>query len=168
MTIAQSILPEYDQEIVATRGVLERVPAERVAWRPHERSWSLGDLSLHVANLPSWLRITLETEELDLQPPDGPGFQGVTFESPAATLAHFERHAAEGRAALAATADARLAEPWSLKLGGKVKFTMPRSACVRMFVLNHLIHHRGQLTVYLRLCGVPLPSIYGPTADEAR
>ncbi|HVS19949.1 MAG TPA: DinB family protein [Planctomycetota bacterium] len=166
MTIAQSILPEYDQEIAATRRVLERVPAEHVAWKPHERSWSLGELSLHVANLLSWMRITLESDELDLAPPGGPGFQRVAFESPAATLAHFERHAAEGRAALAAAGDSDLARPWSLKLGGKVKFTMPRSACVRMFVLNHLIHHRGQLTVYLRQCDVPLPSIYGPTADE--
>jgi uncharacterized damage-inducible protein DinB len=116
----------------------------------------------------SWLPITLQTDELDLAPPGGPGFQRVEFESPAATLAHFERHAALGRAALAAASDADLARPWSLKVDGTVKFTMPRSACVRMFVLNHLIHHRGQLTVYLRMCDVPLPSIYGPTADEAR
>jgi uncharacterized damage-inducible protein DinB len=168
MSLADALLPEFDQEMATTRRVLERVPADKVAWKPHPRSWSLGDLSLHVANIPSWLRITLETDELDLAPPGGPGFQKVVFESPAATLAHFGRHAAEGRAALSAASDADLARPWSLKVGGTTKFTMPRSACVRLFVLNHLIHHRGQLTVYLRQCDVPLPSIYGPTADEAR
>jgi uncharacterized damage-inducible protein DinB len=168
MSLADALLPEFDQEMSSTRSVLERVPADRVGWKPHPRSWSVGDLSLHVANILSWMRITLETDALDLAPPGGPGFQKVTFESPAATLAHFERHASEGRAALAASSDADLARPWSLKVGGKAKFTMPRSACVRLFVLNHLIHHRGQLTVYLRLCDVPLPSIYGPTADEAR
>ena len=168
MTLAEAILPEFDQEMATTRRVLERVPAARAAWKPHERSMSLGDLSLHVANVVSWLRITLETRELDLAPPGGAGFQKVVFESPGATLAHFDRVASEGRAALAASSDADLAQPWSLKVGGTVKFTMLRSACVRLFVLNHLIHHRGQLTVYLRLCDVPLPSIYGPTADEAR
>ena len=168
MSLAASLLPEFDQEIAATRRVLERVPADKAGWKPHPRSWSTGELSLHVANLLSWLRITMESTELDLAPPGGPGFQPMKFESPAATLAHFERHAAEGRAALAAASDADFAVPWSLKVGGTAKFTMPRSACVRLFVLNHLIHHRGQLTVYLRQCDVPLPSIYGPTADEAR
>lgn len=168
MTLADAILPELDQETATTRRVLERVPAARATWTPHARSMNLGDLSVHVANVVSWLRITLETRELDLAPPGGAGFQRVVFESPAATLAYFDRVAREGRAALAASSDADLAVAWSLKVGGKVKFTMPRTACVRMFVLNHLIHHRGQLTVYLRLCDVPLPSIYGPTADEAR
>jgi uncharacterized damage-inducible protein DinB len=168
MSIAQSLLPELDQEVATTRRVLERVPADRAAWKPHARSWSLGDLALHVANILSWLRITLETTELDLAPPGGPPFAPLAYRSTQATLAHFERHAAEGRAALAASSDADLAVPWSLKLAGATKFTMPRAVCVRMFVLNHLIHHRGQLTVYLRLCDVPLPSVYGPTADEQR
>lgn len=168
MGLAAMFLPELDQEIKTTRSVLERVPAAKVAWRPHPKSWTLGELSLHVANLFSWLRITLQTSELDVAPPGGGGIPPAKFESPAATLAHFDRHAAEGRAALAAASDAELAAPWSLKAGGHVKFTMPRSACVRFFVLNHMIHHRGQLTVYLRQCDVPLPSIYGPTADEAR
>ena len=166
MTIAQSLLPEFDQEVASTRRVLERVPAEHAAWRPHERSWSLGDLSLHVANLLSWLKVTLETTELDVAPSDGPAFTPPVYASPAATVAHLERHAAEGRAALAAASDADLMVPWSLKAAGHTKFTMPRAACVRFFVLNHLIHHRGQLTVYLRQLDVPLPSVYGPTADE--
>jgi uncharacterized damage-inducible protein DinB len=168
MSLAAALLPEYDQEVAVTRRVLERVPAQRAAWKPHPRSWNLGDLSLHVANVFAWLRITLESTELDLAPPGGAPFSPPVYESPAATLAHFERHAAEGRAALAATRDADFAVPWSLKAGGVTKFTMPRSACVRLFVLNHMIHHRGQLTVYLRQCEVPLPSVYGPSADEAR
>lgn len=168
MSLAAALLPEYDQEVAATRSVLGRVPAQRAGWKPHPRSRSLGDLSLHVADLFAWLRITLESNELDLAPPGGTPFAMPVYASPAATLAHFERHAAEGRAALAAARDADFALPWSLKAGGLTKFTMPRSACVRMFVLNHVIHHRGQLTVYLRLCDVPLPSVYGPTADEAR
>lgn len=167
MSIAQSLLPEFDQEIATTRRVLERVPAERADWRPHERSWTLGELSLHVANLVSWLRITLESTEFDVAPPDGPPVPRPMYASPADTVAHLDRHAAEGRAALAAASDADLQVPWSLKAAGHTKFTMPRAACVRLFVLNHLIHHRGQLTIYLRLCDVPLPSVYGPTADEA-
>ena len=149
-----------------TGTVLERVPGDPADWKPHAKSHSLGDLGLHIANLIHWTSRTLEATELDLDPPGGPGWTPPKFESVAATLAVFDHNAAAARAALAKASDADMLVPWSLKSGGHVIFTMPRVACLRSFVMNHLIHHRGQLTVYLRLCDVPLPSVYGPTADE--
>jgi len=165
MTLATSLLPELDNESATTRKLLETIPAAKAGWRPHPKSWSLGDLSVHIANLPSWMSITLAQTELDLAPPGGPVFTPPKFESPAATVRFFDANVAKARAALAAASDAELLVPWTLKNGGVAQFTLPRLAVLRSFVLNHLIHHRGQLTVYLRLCDVPLPSVYGPTAD---
>ena len=165
MPIRDALLPEFDQELKVTRAVLAALPERATAFRPHPKSWTAGELSLHIANLPAWLVTTLTTRELDLTPPGGPGWTPPAFESQRATLAVLDQNAAAARARLAATDDADFALPWSLKSAGQVLFTMPRVACVRGFVLNHLIHHRGQLSVYLRLCDVPVPSIYGPTAD---
>jgi uncharacterized damage-inducible protein DinB len=165
MTLAQSLLPEFDQEMGSTRQLLELVGKTDPAWKPHEKSWSLGDLSLHLANLVSWGETTLQTTELDLNPPGGPPWTPPVYESPEATLKVFDANVAKARAAIAATSDADMMVPWSLKNAGQAIFTMPRVACLRFFVMNHLIHHRGQLTVYLRLKDVPLPSVYGPTAD---
>jgi uncharacterized damage-inducible protein DinB len=165
--IREALLPELDQELASTRKLLAAVPEEHTGFRPHARSWTLGELSLHLANLLTWLPSTLTSTELDLAPPGGPAWTPPTFESAAATLALFDRNAKGARAALAEATDADLTVPWTLKKGGQALFAMPRVACVRSFVMNHLIHHRGQLTVYLRMCDVPLPSVYGPTADEA-
>jgi len=165
MAIRDSLLPELDHELATTRQVLAVVPEAQTSFRPHVKSWTLGELSLHVANLLTWLPMTLKGTELDLDPPGGPRFVPPKFESAAATLKTFDGAARAARAALAAASDADLLVPWTLKKHGQAMFTMPRAACVRSFVMNHLIHHRGQLTVYLRLCDVPLPSIYGPTAD---
>lgn len=165
MAIRDSLLPELEQELAITRSVLSLVPESKTGFRPHPKSWTLGELALHVANVLTWLPMTLRTTEFDLSPPDGPSFVPTKFESAAATLRTFEHNASAARAALAAASDAELAVPWTLKRKGQALFTLPRSACVRSFVMNHLIHHRGQLTVYLRLCDVPLPPIYGPTAD---
>lgn len=165
--IRDALLPELDQELASTRQLLALVPEVKTGYRPHAKSWTLGELSLHLANLLSWLPGTLTQTELDLAPPGGPAWKPPTFESAAANLALFDRNAKAARAALAEASDADLAVPWTLKKAGQALFTMPRAACVRSFVMNHLIHHRGQLTVYLRMCDVPLPSVYGPTADVA-
>lgn len=164
--IRDTLLPELDQELATTRTLLAAVPAAKASFRPHPKSWTLGELSLHLANLLTWLPMTLKATELDLDPPGGKKFVPPRFESPAATLAMFDETARAARAALAAASDDELRVPWTLKKHGQAMFTLPRAACVRSFVMNHLIHHRGQLTVYLRLLGVPVPSIYGPTADD--
>ena len=160
MAIRDSFLSELDQELAITRVVLERVPEAKTSFRPHPKSWTLGELALHVANVISWLPRTLQATELELAslPP-------LRFESAAATVSLFEANAGAARAALAAVTDDELRVPWTLKRHGQALFTLPRVVCVRSFVMNHLIHHRGQLTVYLRLIDVPLPPIYGPTAD---
>lgn len=165
MAIRDALLPELDQELATTRTLLALVPESRTSFRPHPKSWTLGELGLHLANLLTWLPSTLRSTELDLDPPSGPKFVPPTFESAAATLKMFDETAGAAWAALAAASDAELMVPWTLKKHGQALFTLPRVACVRSFVMNHLIHHRGQFTVYLRLVDVPLPPVYGPTAD---
>lgn len=166
MSLAKSLLPEFDHEMITTRSVLGAVRETSTSFRPHPKSWTMGELSLHIANLLSWLVSTLKSTEFDLDPPGGPKFSLPKFESAAATLAIFERNSKAARAALLTASDSDLMVPWTLKSGGRAIFTMPRIACVRSFVMNHVIHHRGQLTVYLRLCDIAVPSIYGPTADN--
>jgi uncharacterized damage-inducible protein DinB len=165
MSIAQSILPEFDHEMANTRKVLERVPEARAAWKPHAKSWTLGELALHLANLPTWTVITLHQSELDLGPGSGAPAKRE-FISRAAMLEAFDRNVAEARAAIASAGDAQMLETWTLKKDGKVALALPKVAVLRSFVMNHQIHHRGQLTVYLRSNDVPLPSLYGPSADE--
>ena len=161
MAMNEALLPEFDQEVATTRLLLERVPAQDAAWKPHPKSMPLGALAVHVAMLPSWVAATMTMTELDFStsPPPPP------FTTVEALLASFDKSAAEGRGAIARAADADFAVPWSLKGGGQTYFTLPRAAVLRSFVLSHLIHHRAQLGVYLRLRDVPLPPCYGPTAD---
>ena len=162
MTRVDALLPEFDREMTTTRTVLERVPEDRFAWKPHVKSFSLGELATHVANLPTWGTETLNRSEIDV----GGSPTLAAMSSTAEVLAAFDANVAAARAALVAKTDAELAAPWSLKRSGKTVFSMPKSTVLRAFVLSHLIHHRGQLTVYLRLLDVPVPSIYGPSADE--
>ena len=162
MPLTDALLPEFDHEMTVTRKLLERVPEGQFAWRPHAKSMSLGELSQHVANLPMWGTMTLTRSEIDVAE------QGRL---PAATgrtelLTTFDRHVKEARAALVDKSDGELMAAWALKREGQTIFEMPRAAVWRSFVLSHLIHHRGQLSVYLRMQDVPLPSIYGPSADE--
>jgi uncharacterized damage-inducible protein DinB len=165
MSIAQALLPEFDQEMAVTRNLLACVPAERAEWRPHPRSTALGALASHIASLSGFGVPTLAGSELDMNPPGGPGFVPPTFTTTEALLETFDANVAATRAAIAGASDEELKVSWSLKTGGHSIFTMPRAAVLRGMLMNHIIHHRGQLSVYLRLNDVPLPSIYGPTAD---
>jgi uncharacterized damage-inducible protein DinB len=160
MSIAEGLLPEFDQEMATTRKLLERVPSDKGPWKPHPKSFPLGHLAQLVATMPGWLTKTLRDTEINLA--TAPGY---SFETTEALLGEFDRHVRDAREALTAARDADFTVLWSLKNGDQVLFTAPRGAVVRSH-MNHLIHHRGQLSVYLRLNDVPLPSIYGPTADE--
>jgi uncharacterized damage-inducible protein DinB len=165
MPIAESLLPEYDHELATTRRVLERVPEAEFAWKPHAKSMSLGQLAGHVANIPFWLSMTMKAPFYDVQTGDKEASLDVPA-SKAVLLKEFDAKVRTARASLASATDAEMMAPWTLKNGDHEVFTLPRVAAVRSFVMNHLIHHRGQLSVYLRLKDVPVPSIYGPTADE--
>jgi len=166
MSIADSLLPEFDHEMATTRRMLERTPETDPAWKPHPRSATLGYLAAHLAQLPSWIPVTLEQAELDFNPPGGARWKVPEFTTTTALVALFDENVKQARASLARTADPDFMVPWSLKNSGAVLFTMPRIAVLRSFVMNHMIHHRGQFTVYLRLRNVPVPGSYGPTADE--
>lgn len=167
MSIAEAVLPEFDQEMASTRRLLERVPEADAGWKPHEKSYSLGNLAIHLCMLPGWGVVTLEQTELDLNPPGGQPWKAPDFTTTAEALKVFDDNVAKARAAIAAASDADYMVPWSLKNAGHTVMTLPRVVVLRSFVMNHLIHHRGQLTVYLRLRNVPLPSVYGPTADDS-
>ncbi|MSO56928.1 MAG: DUF664 domain-containing protein [Acidobacteria bacterium] len=165
MAIAESMLPEFDHETATTRAMLERVPEEKAAWKPHAKSMSLGQLAMHIANIPQWVSITLERTEFDTNLPSGQRATPPAFESGAHLLLAYDEGVTAARAMLARTSDGDFMVPWTLKSAGKSMFSMPRAAVFRSFILNHAVHHRGQLSVYLRLLDVPLPNIYGPTAD---
>ncbi len=162
MSLIDAMLAEFDHEMTLTRKLLERVPAGMFDWKPHPKSMSLGQLAQHVATIPLWGDMTLSRTELDLAVTDRPPVATTATE----LLAGFDQHVAGARAALVKSADAELMAPWTLKSGGHTIFSMPKTVVWRSFVLSHLIHHRGQLSVYLRMHDVPIPSIYGPSADE--
>lgn len=166
MAIKDSLLPEFDQEMAATRRTLERVPDGKSDWRPHPKSMPLGRLATHVAEISTWIVNSLTKTELDLSPPPGQTWNPNILESRAERLAYFDKNRGEARAALEQSPDAAFMVPWSLKKGPVVLMTLPRAAVYRGFCMNHLIHHRAQLGVYLRLLDVAVPSTYGPTADE--
>jgi uncharacterized damage-inducible protein DinB len=160
MSIGTDLLPEFDQEMASTRRVLERVPGDKAQWKPHPKSFALGHLAQLVSWMPGWIATTLQQTSLNLG-----AAAGYSFEKTDTLLAGFDKNVREARAALTASRDADFAVPWSLTHGDRVLFTAPRGSVVRQHI-SHLSHHRGQLTVYLRLLDVPVPSIYGPTADE--
>jgi uncharacterized damage-inducible protein DinB len=162
MAIVDALMPEFDHEMASTRKVLDRLPEDRYDWKPHQKSSSVGELATHVANLPTWATEALLRSEIDI----GSNPRAAAIGSKSAMLATFDRNVADARAALAGKTDAELAAIWSLKRNGKTVFSMPKAAVLRSFVLNHLVHHRAQLTVYLRLLDLPVPSLYGPSADE--
>jgi uncharacterized damage-inducible protein DinB len=163
VAIVDALLPEFDHEMSTTRKLLERVPEDRFDWKPHAKSFPLGQLAQHVANLPNWGLMTVNQSELDI----GGDFDLAPVTTRAALLSMFDANASAARAALAGKSDAEMMAPWTLKRSGQTIFSMPRTSVWRSFVMSHLVHHRGQLSVYLRMNDVPVPSIYGPSADEA-
>ncbi|MDP1569908.1 MAG: DinB family protein [Vicinamibacterales bacterium] len=162
MRIIEWLLPEYDREMGLTRRALARVPMDRADFRPHPRSMTLGALATHLATMPSWATETMTRTELGLRSSE----RIDPLATREALVAAFDGHVSRGRTHLASASDAELMVPWSFLVDDEVLFTMPRLAVLRTFVLNHTVHHRGQLTVYLRLLDVPVPSLYGPSADE--
>jgi uncharacterized damage-inducible protein DinB len=165
MAIIDALLPEFDHEMATTRRLLDRVPEERFSWKPHDKSMTLGQLSGHLANIPFWCTATLNAPSLDIASL-GDDARPRAPVSRHALLEAFDQRVAHARGLLAASTDPELLAPWTLKSGDQEFFTMPKISAIRAFVMNHSIHHRGQLSVYLRLNDVPVPPIYGPTADE--
>ena len=166
MAISQALLPEFDQEFANTRKMLERVPDDKLAWKPHPKSFSMGDLATHIAEVPGWMGVTIEQDSFDIAPPGGPTYQRPKLASCKEILALFDKSVPIARAALAKATDQQFMAPWSLLKAGQMMFTMPKIAVVRSFLMNHNIHHRAQLSVYLRLNDVAVPGMYGPSADE--
>ena len=162
--LAHLALGDFAHELATTRRVLERVPDAHWDFKPHPRSMSIGQLAAHLSNLPRWGVLTLGGSEFDVA--DGPARQQNPPATRDAVLAKFDAHVAEARAALAGADDAHLGGTYTVRDGGRVVTAMPRAAMLRAMILSHIIHHRGQLSVYLRLLDVPVPSIYGPSADE--
>src|SRR5258708_12345311 len=150
MTIGQSMLGEFDQEMQSTRKTLERVPDEKWNWKPDDKSGTVGWLASHIATLPGWITMTINTEELDYAPVNGPSYQQSKIENRKELLATFDKESAEARAALAAASDQEMLKGWKLLAGGKEIFTMPRVPSIRAMVMNHSIHHPSHLPPHLR------------------
>jgi uncharacterized damage-inducible protein DinB len=163
MAIAQALLPEFDHEMATTRKMLERFPEDKVEWRPHDTSMTLGRLAGHVSELPGWVVPTISQEKLELDPST---IVPVVMKSREEVLKKFDETVKVSRAVIAGASDEALMKPWSLVVSGHTAFTMPKAVVLRTFVMNHMIHHRGQLAAFYRIAGVPVPSLYGPSKDE--
>lgn len=165
MKMTEFFLAQLERESTGSRRVLERVPEGRPAWKPHEKSMPLGYLATLVATMPSWIAMAITQDELDLNPPGGSGYKPLEWTKTEELILAHDESVARGQAALRETTDEHLMTPWRLLVAGNVVMENPRHVVIAdMF--NHLAHHRGQLTVYLRLNGAPVPAIYGPSADE--
>lgn len=164
MALKDALLPEFDHEMGTTRRILERTPEAEFAWKPHDKSFSLGQLAGHLATIPHWVDAIVQNTVFDITAAGDTRPQSP--ESIGKLLGDFDKNVASARAGIAGMTDGEFLVPWTFKSNGQTVFTLPRAAALRSFIMNHLIHHRGQLTVYLRLKNVPLPSVYGPTADE--
>jgi uncharacterized damage-inducible protein DinB len=162
MALVDAFLPEFDREMTTTRKLLERVPDDKFDWKPHPKSMTLGSLAQHVATIPMWGSVTMLQSEIDLG-----GAAPAPVTSRGELLKMFDKNVADTRSAVSGRTDAEFMAPWTLKNKGQTVFTMPKAAVWRGFVMNHVIHHRAQLSVYLRMNDVPIPSMYGPSADEA-
>jgi uncharacterized damage-inducible protein DinB len=161
--ISDALLPEFDQEMANTRKTLERIPEDKLSWKPHEKSMTLGRLAGHVAELPGFATTTIGRDSLNLSSGE---YKPLFAASRQQVLEAFDQKVVEARAAIAGASDEHLMKPWSLEYQGKTIFTLPRVAVLRGMTFNHIVHHRAQLTVYLRLNDVPVPALYGPSADE--
>jgi uncharacterized damage-inducible protein DinB len=166
MSISEALLPEFDQEMANTRRTLERIPEDKFDWKPHEKSMPLGDLAVHLATMVEWSAEAIKQDSLDIAPEGGPAYEQPKANSRGEIVEMFDKGVAVARAAIEGASDEELAKPWTLLSGGKEIFTMPKIAVIRGVVISHSIHHRAQLGVYLRLNDIPVPAIYGPSADE--
>ena len=164
MTIANQMLAELQQEGIATRKILALVPIDKKDWKPHEKSMALGSLSRHVAEIYGWPKETIQDDELDFAKMDG---NPVEVNSTEELLALFDKCIAKAKEVLEKTPDEEMSKPWTMRQGEMIFFTMPKAQVMRTWVLNHSVHHRAQLGVYLRLLDIPIPGSYGPSADES-
>ncbi len=165
MSLSASLLPEFDHEMATTRKTLERVVDAKLDWKPHTKSYSMGELAGHLSNIPSWTKSTLEEDSLDFAP-NGVPLKMDMPKTAAGILKAFDENVVVARAAIAKTSDAEFARTWTLLANGKKIFAQPKAGVLRGFIISHIIHHRAQLGVYLRLNDIPHPSMYGPSADE--
>ncbi|MBM3738632.1 MAG: DinB family protein [Acidobacteria bacterium] len=166
--LAKALHDELKFESAITRKFLELLPEDKLDWAPHPKSMKLGRLAGHLAELPGWGTNTIQLEQLDIMPVDGPRYTGLAVQSRAQALEALDANAAGALSALASCEDASLMQPWSLLAGGRTLMTMPRVAVLRGMVLSHTVHHRAQLGVYYRLLDIPVPATYGPSADEQK
>jgi uncharacterized damage-inducible protein DinB len=164
MTISETLLPEFDHEMANTKAMLECVPEDKFSWKPHEKSMTMGRLASHCAEMASWAVFTINQDKLELTPDMKP-FNASTKKE---LLDGFAGFTADARKAIQGASDADLGKTWSLIYGGKPVMSMPRASVLRSMVMNHIIHHRAQLSVYLRLNNIPIPGMYGPSADSPR
>jgi uncharacterized damage-inducible protein DinB len=164
--ISASLIPEYDNEMSITRKHLERVPDEKLSWGPHDKSMTMGGLASHLAESVSWGPMMLNSDSMDFDSPEMQDYKPPNFENRAAILEAFDANVVSTREVLASKTDSEWMELWTMKKGDAVLASMPKVAVVRGFLMNHNVHHRGQLSVYLRMCDVPVPQTYGPSADE--
>jgi uncharacterized damage-inducible protein DinB len=165
MPMNQALLGEFDHEMANTRKTLERVPDAKWDWKPHTKSGTMGWMANHIAMFPGWAADMFTSESFDIAP-GGKQVVMPTAHNRKELLATFDKGAAAARAALAKATDAELMKTWALLQNGQTMFSMPRVACLRGMIMNHMIHHRAQLCVYFRLNDVPVPALYGPSADE--
>ena len=168
MAIRDAFLPEWDHEMDTTRKTLERVPEDKLSWKPHNTSMEMGRLAGHIAEMAGFAANTFQGDSFDFAPPGAPPMQPTVMTSRQQILGIFDKNVASAKAAIAKASDEDLQKMWTLMNGGKTFFAMPRIQVLRSMILNHVIHHRGQLSVYLRMNQVPVPSIYGPSGDEGR
>ena len=166
MTIAESILPEFDQEMAGTRKVLDRVPDDKFDWKAHSKSNSIGWVASHLAEIVGWVEGTLTQDSWDISPEDGEPYRSPMLSNRQQILDLFDANVAQARERIAATTDEEFGRSWSLLSGGQTLITMPKLGVIRTWVLNHTIHHRAHLCVYLRLNDIAVPALYGPSGDE--
>ncbi len=166
MTIAESILAEFDVEMAGTRKTLERVPNDKLQWKAHGKSNTIGWVACHLAEIVGWVEAALTQDSWDINPVDGEPYRTTILDNIQGILDLFDANVAAARKRIAETPDEEFSKSWSLLAGGETLLTMPKSGVIRTWVLNHTIHHRAILCVYLRLNEIPVPALYGPSADE--
>lgn len=164
--LLKRLLAAFDQIVAGSRTVLEAIPEDRMDWRPHEKSWTLGELATHLSNLPNWTMATLSVSEFDINPEGGGPPTMPVLGSAAELVAALDQSAAAARSMIEGSSIEDLTSPWTMLVGGETRFTLPKGVVLRTFIMDHMIHHRAQLGVYLRMLDVPVPQLFGPTADH--